>query len=220
MARVRATPGVAAVTMARRVPLSPEGGGAAKEVNSPHDPAGPDKPPSIRFNSVLPNFFATMGTRIVEGAGFPERVTASDPKVVVINEEMARRYWPTQSPIGETLRVIGPGGAGAYTIVGVAETGSTSISPKRRPPTCSSPSIRCPSGEPTLIIQTDRDAARLAPAVRQILHDLDPRLPTLQILTLDQHMQFALLPAAIHVGRRRNAQFPRTRAERDWPVPR
>lgn len=192
IARVRATPGVAAVTMARRVPLSPEGGGAVKEVDLPHDAAGPDKPPSIRFNSVLPNFFATMGTRIVQGAGFPARVSASDPKVVVINDEMARRYWPTQSPVGQTLRVLGPGNAGTYTIVGVAETGKYRNLTEAPDPYLFFAFDQMPSSEPTVIIQTDSDAARLAPTVRQILHDLDPRLPTLQILTLDQHMQFAL----------------------------
>jgi putative ABC transport system permease protein len=133
-----------------------------------------------------------MGTRILEGSGFPLRVTASDPKVVVINEAMARRYWPNESALGRPLRVLGPGPSGTFTIVGVVETGKYSSLTESPDPYLFFALEQMPTSEPTVVIRTTGDPASLAPAVRQILRDLDPRLPTLQMITLDQHMGFAL----------------------------
>ncbi|HUL74368.1 MAG TPA: ABC transporter permease [Vicinamibacterales bacterium] len=192
LARLGATPGVTGVTAARRVPLSPDGGGAAKDVDLPRAADRPDLPPSIHFNSVLPNYFETMGTRIIEGSGFASRITASDPKVVVVNEAMARRYWPNESPIGRTLRVLGPGPSGAFTIVGVAETGKYLSLTEPPDPYLFFALGQMPTSEPTIVIRTAGDPGLIAPAVRLILRDLDPRLPTLQMITLDQHMGFAL----------------------------
>lgn len=190
-ARLNATAGVTGVTVARRVPLSPDGGGAVKDVDLPRSADRPDRPPSIHYNSVLPNYFDIMGTRILEGTGFPPRVTASDPNVVVINEAMAQRYWPNESPIGRPLRILGPGRAGTFTIVGVAETGKYLNLTEAPDPYLFFAFEQMPPSEPTVVIRTAGDPASVAPAVRQILRDLDPKVPTLQMITVDQHMGFA-----------------------------
>ena len=187
ISRVRATPGVVAVAIARRVPLSPEGGGAMKEVDLPHGPSGPDKPPiSASIASCR-----TSSRRWGRGS-FRARASRAcdlvDPKVVVINEEMARRYWPTQSPIGQTLRVMGAGNAGAYGIVGVAETGKYLGLTEAPDPylffafdqgAIQRADGHHPDGPRRRTARTDRAGC-------DILHNLNPRLPTLQVLTLNR----------------------------------
>ena len=67
-----------------------------------------------------PDFFATMGTRIIRGRGITADDRADSPLVVVISEGMARAIWPTESPIGKCLRRRSPT-APCRTVVGVAE---------------------------------------------------------------------------------------------------
>ena len=74
------------------------------------------------YNQVGPGYFETMGIPIVRGRAITARDTADQPPVAVVNETMARRYWPGRDPIGATIRY----GRGPVTIVGVARDGKYS----------------------------------------------------------------------------------------------
>jgi predicted permease len=193
---LEATPGVTAVTMAQRIPLAPNGGGAAREVDLPGARDAEGRLPRIHFNSVAPNYFQVMGTRLVQGPGFPARIGPSDPKLVVINEAMARKYWPAGTALGQTLRVTD---AGSFQVAGIVETGkylSVSESPD---PFMFFACDQMPSGEMTLVIAAPRPGA-LAPAVRAALARLDPRMPMLNAITFDEHLGFAMYQARILAG--------------------
>jgi predicted permease len=87
-------------------------------------PGLPDRPrvddggPYI--HAVEPNYFAASGTRILEGRPLNRDDRAGTPRVVVVNETMARLYWPGESAIGKCLQ-IGPDEPPCSTVVGVAE---------------------------------------------------------------------------------------------------
>ena len=74
------------------------------------------------YNQVGPGYFETMGISLVKGRSITSRDTAAQPAVAVVNETMARRYWPGRDPIGATFRF----GRGPVTIVGVARDGKYS----------------------------------------------------------------------------------------------
>jgi hypothetical protein len=59
---------------------------------------------TANYITVTPNYFATLRTPL-QGREFNERDTAASPFVVVINQTMAKRYWPTESPIGKQIRL-------------------------------------------------------------------------------------------------------------------
>jgi hypothetical protein len=71
---------------------------------------------------VTPGYFETLGIPLLGGQDFSERDTATSPPVVILDESLAARLWPNESPIGKKLRVGGSSTAGApwRTIVGVA----------------------------------------------------------------------------------------------------
>lgn len=117
----RAVPGVTHAALAASVPFfSNEGRGL--------EVPGVDSV-SRRGRFILqaasPDYFATMGTRILQGRAFDDRDAANAPPVVVVSEGMARALWPGRDPIGQCIRIrYGPPGSGAApctTVIGVAE---------------------------------------------------------------------------------------------------
>ena len=72
------------------------------------------------YNGVSPEFFAATGMRVLRGSGFPDVPPSAMPRVVVVNEAMARAQWPGMDAIGRCLRFEADGEC--YTVVGVVET--------------------------------------------------------------------------------------------------
>jgi putative ABC transport system permease protein len=177
--------------MARRVPLSPNGGGAEREVDIRGERTADGHLPQVHYNSVAPNYFSVMGTRLLRGAGFPAEVTAASPKMVVINDAMARQYWPDGSALGQTIGVTGSDG-GAFEVVGIAEDGKYMNLTEAAAPYMFFALDQMPSGEVTLVARTAGRAGAVTPAVRATLARLDSRMPTLgNIITLDEHLSVA-----------------------------
>jgi predicted permease len=113
--RVRALPGVDRASLARSIPLRSARAGSIR----PSGHAEPLTAPggdATYVNDVAPGFFATVGTRIVEGRDFLPHERDGAP-VVVVNEAVARAGWPGRSPIGECVEV--EGGGPCATVVGV-----------------------------------------------------------------------------------------------------
>jgi predicted permease len=72
------------------------------------------------LNTVSPEFFATVGTRIVRGRGITDQDTPSAPRAMVVSENMGRRLWPGKDPIGQCIRVAADTMPCTY-VVGIAE---------------------------------------------------------------------------------------------------
>ncbi len=75
---------------------------------------------SFNYNRVSPEYFATMGTRVIRGRGIDATDVATAPRVVVVSEAMGRRLWPSQDPIGQCIRVSSEKNP-CTTVVGIAE---------------------------------------------------------------------------------------------------
>ncbi len=188
-----AIPGVTAVTTTRRIPLSANGGGASREVDIPDGRDAEGRLPRIHFTAVAPNYFQVMGTRLLQGSGFPARLGASDPGLVVINEAMAHKYWPAGNALGQTLRMTN---AGSFQITGIVETGKYLSVTESPDPYMFFACDQMPSGELTFVVAAAQPGA-IAPSVRATLARLDPRMPILGMMTLDEHLGFARYQAHI-----------------------
>jgi putative ABC transport system permease protein len=122
-ARVRAIPGVRAVSVAQVGPTGRAFNIGALEVQG-EPPAPVGQTAFIDDNSVMPNFFSTLGIRLVEGTTFTDTSTAAHQ--VVVNEGFARKHWPRGTAVGHHIRVAFNGGGVWKTIVGVAADASPS----------------------------------------------------------------------------------------------
>jgi len=117
-ARLAAIPGIQAQTIASMFPIA--GGGSVNDVLiEGQDTAGTSFPKGVAF-LVTPGFFKTLGIRLLEGRTFPENVSFTSPEQTVVNESMAKHFWPTGSAIGRRLGVKGGDGKVTWReIIGV-----------------------------------------------------------------------------------------------------
>ena len=117
--RLRAAPGV---TSAAQTLVTPISGVGWNNMVAPdgYEPKSREDA-MMYFNAVSPGYFSTMRTQLLMGRDFGPGDTIDSPKVIVIDEASARRYWGVESPIGKILRVGGPGRAEpeAFQVVGV-----------------------------------------------------------------------------------------------------
>ena len=120
--RLKSVPGVVSAAGSSAPPLSGALNMGFLILGRPAPPPDANGQPSQTANyiAVTPDYFATLRSPIVQGREFNDRDTASAPYVVVINQTMAKRYWPDESPIGKQIRLDYVPDEPLREIVGVA----------------------------------------------------------------------------------------------------
>jgi len=177
--RVRALPGVEAVTFSEGMPLSfggPKGVGGALEGGDPDPRAGRL---SFARNVVGPDFFRTLRIPLLAGREFTADDREDTQPVVMVNETLAVRFWPGQDPVGRRLRINGVW----RTVVGVGR--DFKFQSWSEPPT---PFVYLPFEQ--WRVRTWNLVARVASpdqaaALRRTVTALDPALPV-QVSDLGQ----------------------------------
>jgi putative ABC transport system permease protein len=169
--RLEAIPGVRAVSPLLTIPFAAAGGifGQIAAEGQTVDEAA--KNPTLIFEVVSPNYFSTLGIPVLRGRGFSEQDRDGAPRVALLSESAAQKYWPGADPIGKGLR--GPRET-RLTVVGIVrDTRYRDLRDAR-------PSIYFPlrqSSFPvapmTLAIRTDASAADLMPAIRRAIAEVD-----------------------------------------------
>jgi predicted permease len=154
-----------------------------------YEPA-PDEPMLVKRNTVSAGYFETMGIRVLSGRAIDERDTEDAEPVAVINETMARRFWPNQDPIGRTVRAdLGI----AYTVVGVVEDGKYTT--LRDPP---EPYLVIPLGQGeypqrvNLVVRTAGDPAAMIAPLSAEVRRLAPNVPESTVLTVPQYLEYSV----------------------------
>jgi putative ABC transport system permease protein len=167
--RVQGLPGIVHATCAMRIPLSGSGGGAELRVSIPgiELPEGQESV-AVKFNAVGPDYFQTVGTRILRGRHFSSSDSANAPKVVLISETMAHRFWPNQDPVGHSLRIEKKD----YEIIGVVENVKIIHIHEAPEPYMYFPFAQTSYGG-ELIVETAGDPRRWIPAVKREIRAVD-----------------------------------------------
>jgi putative ABC transport system permease protein len=188
--RLRAMPGVAAVTATSELPAAGYNMtfSFAIEGRRAVNPSGREDAQPLHV--VTPEYFRVLGIPLVRGRTFDARDHAGAPRVVIVNESFARRHWPTESPVGRRFSFLGPEGPW-LEIVGVV--GDTRMVSADAPP---APVFYIPQAQKqwhwlawmTLIVRAEpgRDPRSLAPAVQAAVAELDRRLPIHRIATVHE----------------------------------
>ncbi len=150
----------------------------------------PDPPPTERvevpIDSVTPGYFKTMGVQLLRGRFFENRDTREAPPVVIINETMARQFWPGEEALGKRLKYGGSNSSDSWKeIVGVvADARRTGFDYEVRPETYL-PHAQASAGVMTMVIRTGADPLQLASTVRGAVWDIDHDQTVFDIKTMD-----------------------------------
>lgn len=183
---VRTVPGVKAAALTASAPMTP--GMAVLGFGVGGRPALPlHQSPTSHFLEVSPGYFSTLGIPVLSGREFTNQDAIDDPRVLVINEALARREFPDQDPIGQRLS-FGPGPDGEpqwLDIVGVVGNVRQYRADEAPVPMTYAVHTSNPQRGYSLVIRADGDAMPLASSVRARLQAIDPTLPITRARTLD-----------------------------------
>lgn len=195
--RVAALPGVEAVGLANWFPLGFEDTGTGN-IEIPGRPTRTGEQLNFRLAIVSPDYFRAMGIPLVAGRDFDERDDPKAPRVVIVNETFARRFWPGQDAVGRTIKVNGR----EMTVVGVAKAGKYRA--LNDPPECF---YYLPSDQARyaldlgLCVRYAAGAAQgVETATRQLqreIHALDPNVTLWVSLPLASYVQAAAMTQKI-----------------------
>jgi len=186
--RVRALPGVASASLADRLPLGTGRSIHGIEVQGFTPPPGEDDI-GVATSSVAPGYFDAMGIRLLSGRGFLSTDTHPDTAVAVINEEMARRFWPGQNPIGHSFK----DGKQATEIIGIAATGKYRSLGEDPQPFFYRPFAN--DSRATLIVRGREDAPPSLNEIRHTLLELDPDIVPMDMESVSEYMALPLFAA-------------------------
>ncbi|MGE0360826.1 MAG: ABC transporter permease [Vicinamibacterales bacterium] len=150
---------------------------------------------SIENVAISPGYLATLGVRLVEGRDFAATDAEGTPGVAIVNETMARRFWPNQSALGHTLTISSTGRV--YRVVGVNRDHKQHGVLERPAPFVYFAEAQRPSRYNFLVARTSGDAAGLVAAMRRELLALDGGVVFMSASTMEQHMAAALMPARV-----------------------
>jgi predicted permease len=139
----------------------------------------PGQRDTISHMNVSPSFFETMEIPLIAGRGFTARDTADAPRVVVINEAAARKYFPNENPIGRRLGE----GRRQQEIVGVLRDAKYTSVRDAAVPTEYAPYAQNPQGSATFEVRTAGDPLAAVAAIREAVRQVDPNLPLINVTT-------------------------------------
>src|SRR5262245_49503959 len=183
--RIRAMPGVDAAGAASNLPL--RGGSWEDSLTVEGYPAlSVGQAPTINFNVITPNYFRAMGIPLLIGREFNDADTGDSMKVTIIDERLAREYWPNESPIGKRVRFGPPDNNESWcTIVGVVGAVKNESLNLTHRKTVYRPNAQYPLDDMSLAIRA-RNPESLAPAIQRQVKAMDPDLPIINMLTMTE----------------------------------
>jgi putative ABC transport system permease protein len=200
--RVATLPGVRAVGAVSGLPLTGLGVGSAFAVDGrPAPPA--DQRPIALLRSVNPAYFRTMGIPLVAGRVLADSDTSQSPPVIVVNQTLARRFWPQGNPLGGRLVVDANSGRVAE-IVGVVGD----VKPERIEgadwPTIYCPYPQAPATTMNMVVRASGPKGApplsLASAVERAVHQLDPDQPVADARSMEDVVDQAIAGARFNTA--------------------
>lgn len=188
LSRVQSLPGVRAVSLAATVPLGFERKEASIQV-----PNQPGVVETLSCNLVSPDYFRSMDIPLIAGRDFGQQDGLNKPNVIIINEDLAHKYWPGQNAVGKRLSE----GDNDYEVVGVVRTTKYRFLGEPPTPYVYTPLFQDYSKAVVLHVRAEGEPLQLASPVRQAIESLDPRFQALDATTLEDQVAFALLPRKV-----------------------
>ena len=147
--------------------------------------------------AVSADYLGTLGVPVVEGRGIDATDIAGSPDVAVINQTMARRFWPTESAVGHTFTAVNGTRSRTFRIVGVTRDHKRHGVLEADSPFVYFAEQQRPSRYNFLIARGNGDAAALLQTVRRELLAMEPGLVFMANNTMEENLALSLMPARV-----------------------
>jgi putative ABC transport system permease protein len=180
--RLAVLPGVKSVGAINYLPLT--GLATSTTFNLATKPLPPSESPGTEVRPITPGYFTAMGIPLLKGRGFDERDGANS-RVVIINETLARKFFPGQDPIGQQVIVTWDAPV-ADEIIGVVGDIKETALEQEPNPAIYWPHPREPYPFMNFVIRASIDPVTLSAAAAREIHALDPDQPVADIRSLDE----------------------------------
>ena len=181
--KVKTMPGVRSVALASAVPLD-----QISIENTPVAPEGFQLPQGSTHVTVLSSrvdegYFGTTRVPIVRGRPFRATDTDAAPRVAVVNETFANRYWPGQDGVGKRFR-LREGGETWIEVVGVAADTKVRTLQESATAFVYYPRRQRPAPQSTLLVETEGDPIGFAGSLREAVRSIDSNMPILEVRSM------------------------------------
>jgi predicted permease len=199
--RLEAAPGVLAVNLVDTVPVTLSNSTTYLLRDGDVAPAQGQQPPTplIYTNGVGPAHFRTLQIAMVAGRDFTYLDDDAAPRVAIVNETLARRFWPGKRAVGQHLRPLdgGPNTRDIVEVVGVVRDSKYVTVGEAPRPFIYRPLAQEYTPRVTILVRSAGPPASVLPAIKQEVRALDPALPILNVEPLTDAISVSLLPARI-----------------------
>jgi len=191
--RVEAVPGVKSAAVAKYVPLSGHWGTGQFSIEGrPPLAAGDFLVADV--DGVSPGYFQTMEIPVRQGRGFTDADRLKAPQVVILNETMARRFWPNENPIGKRLNFGDSNNSDFWEIVGVVGDVKHFGFDTEAHPQIYFSHLQASDQWMSLVVRTAADPLALVGAVRNEVFAIDKAQPVFDVQTLEQLVSQSIAP--------------------------
>jgi putative ABC transport system permease protein len=183
--RAEAVPGVQSAAVVNYLPLGGSNSSDAFLIEGiPQPPPGQDF--IGRYRVCSSRFFETLSIRILKGRGFTEDDKPDSPPVIIVNETLAKRFWPSTDPVGKRMRFTGPPEKNPWMeVVGVAEDVKHELN-LAVTPDFYLPLSQDPWSSMVLVARTKVEPMALAAPLRQQVWSIDKDQPVFDVRTMEQ----------------------------------
>lgn len=181
--RIAALPGVQAVGAISYLPLTGLASRDSFKIPGQPPPA-PGQEPAVEVRVVTPTYFQAMGIPLLKGRLLNER-DVKESRVLLINETLAKRYFPNIDPVGKQLEVSWDG-SGPDEIVGIVGDIHEGALEKEPEPAIYWAHPREPYAGMALVVRTAGDAARFQTAIQKEIRAIDPEQPIADVRTMKE----------------------------------
>ena len=192
--RLATIPGVTHAAITNALPFTYMGGSASFQIVgqtlAPNDPG-----PHGNFRQISPDYFATLRIPLIRGRVFTEQDRLNTERVCVIDDVLARRYWPGTDPIGQHIQFsFAPGTQRSpFTVVGiVAHAKATSLQSDTTEGFYYMPLAQMPTDSVGIVARTRGNPASLAGPMRDAVRAIDPNQPLYDFKTMQERVDQSL----------------------------
>ncbi|HEV8356419.1 MAG TPA: ABC transporter permease [Gemmatimonadales bacterium] len=185
MEAVQAIPGVAAAGLNTRIPFSR--GNPQSELYVEGRPLARGEPvPVINVRSVTPGYFAAIGTPILQGRGFEASDNDAALRVAVVDQTVARQYWPGGDALGKRIRFGADSTSPWWTIVGIAPNVKHAGLNETPNFEVYMPYAQAVEWSAYLVVRGSGPSEGLTGTLRRRVAELDPSIPLFEVQTMEQ----------------------------------
>jgi putative ABC transport system permease protein len=172
--------GATSVSGGYPIPMSGEGWSGSFTVEG--EPSGPNDPiPHAEYGVAMPDFFRTMGIRLIAGREFSNVDLPSSPPVAIVDEVLARQHWPGQNAIGKRVNANGA----LATVVGVVRHVHKAGPQSEGEPQLYLPLSQNPQSALSIVVRSRAEPTTLVRPIRDVVRQLDPQLPISKVSSLE-----------------------------------